>query len=140
ARGRSGGKGGETRLVRRRRGGVFGAVPPGFPRCKGGVGRWLAREPLRQRLDGVVVAVVIRLFPADRDDGALRGGSARCHPIGTTDLIFRGIFLADRNRWLVLRSDIAAINRKVSIGVDADEHPGTRDLGRCVANRTILEG
>src|SRR5262245_30336810 len=50
------------------------------------------------------------------------------------------MFVADRTRWLILRSDIASIDTKVSVGVNADERAGTRDVGCFLERRTILEG
>src|ERR1700730_11244266 len=35
---------------------------------------------------------------------------------------------------------IAAIDGKATVGADADERTGARDLGRIVADRAILEG
>jgi hypothetical protein len=56
-----------------------------------------------------------------------------------TGLAFRQVFAAGLRRWLVLKPDVASIDSKVPIGVDADEHPGARDLGQLIANWTILE-
>ena len=103
----------------------------------------LHQKPLGQWRDGVVLVFRRQGFAADGDDGDMRGAmrgaagvdsSAPSASAGSPDAIF-GI----ASGRLVLGPDIAAIDAKAAVFVDADERAGARDVGRLEPNRAILE-
>jgi len=86
----------KAELVQQHRQGDLRVVRHRIPQRQGAVGRQLADQPLRQRLDDVVsIVVIIQLAAADGDDGALHIRSGRCRPLGVTGLAFRRPFAAD---------------------------------------------
>ena len=78
----------EAELVQQRRQGDARVVRHRVAQRQRAVGRQLTHEPLGQRPDGVVAAVVviIGLAAADGDDGALHVGSGRYCPAGLMGL------------------------------------------------------
>jgi len=76
----------EAELVQQHRQGDLRVVRHRIPQRQGAVGRQLADQPLRQRLDDVVsVVVIIRLAAADGDDGALHIRGGRCRPVSVAN-------------------------------------------------------
>ncbi len=102
----------------------------------------LGHEAVRERLQ-VLVVLVLRPgdLPADGDDGALNHGRVG---IGAVRSSRRGIGLAVLLRLadgrLVLRPDVAAVDRQRAFGVDADEDAGAGDVGRIIGDGPIVEG
>jgi hypothetical protein len=102
------------------------------------VRRQLGDEALRQRLEAIVLVPLGlrlgRITAADGDNGAL-DRTVRLAGSG-------GVSIAplDRlGRRLVLRTDIAALDPEVAVGVDADEYAGACDLGRIVDDSPCFE-
>jgi hypothetical protein len=111
----------------------------GIAERQGAVRSQLGNEPFGQRLDDVFLVVILRFgrLAADGDDGALNG--AGCRDFGTGGFgLAVGVLDADPR--LVLRAHIAAIDDGLAIAVDADEDAATRDVGRIVDDRALLEG
>ena len=132
----------ETELVQQRSQGDARVVRHRIAQGQRAVGRQFTHEPLGQRPDGVVAAVVVIIgrAGANGDDGALHVGSGRYCPAGLMGLPFHRPFAAGLHRRLILRPDKASIDCKLSVGVDADKRAGARDLGRLIANGPVLEG
>jgi hypothetical protein len=100
----------------------------------------LADEPIRQRLNGVVLILLRLGLTTDRDDRALDIRRGQFVAFARTAVGLSLAIAANADGRLVFRPDVAAIDRKPAIRVDADEHAGAADLSRIIADRTVLEG
>src|SRR3979490_1809231 len=101
----------------------------------------LGDEPIRQRLDRVVVVLLdgFGWGAADSDDRALDhpvGGWAGA--VGLSVALYFAFGLDDVGS-LILRPHVATGDRQQTLGIDADEDPGTGDLGRIVNERSSLQ-
>ena len=103
-------------------------------------------QPLRQRLDAIVVLrIALRLgwcvAADDTDDdpwASLRPGCVRS--IAGDGIGSRHGTAFDRlDRRLVLAPDIAALDAQSAVGVDADEHAGAGDFGGIIGDRPFVE-
>ena len=105
------------------------------------MGGQLDDEAFGQWLDAVIFVLVFGLdrLAADRDDRALHGRRADFAGV-RVDLFVPRIAIHDLDRPLIFGADVAAIDGKRTVGIDADEHAGDGDLVRVVADRTIVEG
>ncbi len=127
----------EAELVQERRHRDLRVVRHGLPQRQRPVCGQLAHQPIRERLDGIILVLLRLCLAADRDDGALDGGCRRLTGIAV------GLWAAIdvHGGWrLVLGAYVATIDRELAIRVDADEDAGAGDLGGVVADRPILEG
>ena len=102
----------------------------------------LGDETVRERLQVFVVFVVRPSdLAANGDDGALNNGRVG---IGAVRSGHRGIGLAVRLRLacgrLVLRPDVATVDRQRTFGIDADEDASAGDGDRIISDGPIVEG
>ena len=99
----------------------------------------LGDEPIRQRLDGIVVLILDGFGrPADRDDRALN------HTIGSWPVVGLSVALCfalglDHHGCLILRPHVATGDRQQTFGIDADEDASASDLGRIVDERSSFQ-
>ncbi len=107
--------------------------------CQGSVCSQLGDEPIRQRLDRVVLLFVrFGRRAANGDDGARDGGVAfpSLHGVAIVRRTSGGV----NDRCFVLGPDVTAIDPQRAIVVDADEDARPRDVGRIVDGWPGLEG
>jgi hypothetical protein len=97
-------------------------------------------EPIRQRLDRVVVVLLdgFGWRAADRDDCAVD------HTIGSWPVVGLSVALCfapglDDHGCLILRPHVATGDRQQTLSIDADEDAGAGDLGRIVDKRSRFQ-
>ena len=130
----------QAELVQQRRHRDVGIVCHRIPQRQRAIGGQLADQPVRQRLDGILLVLLGLGLAADRDDGALDG---RCGRLATFARPAVAAGFAVRIALAGASSsgpDVAAIDREAALRVDADEDAGAGDLGGIVADWPILEG
>src|SRR5258708_36328197 len=101
----------------------------------------LGDEPIRQRLDRVVVLLLdgFGWRAADRDDRALDHtiGSWPVAVVFSVTLYFA--FGLDAAGCLIFRPHVATGDRQQTLGIDTDEDAGAGDLGRIVDKRSRFQ-
>jgi hypothetical protein len=130
----------EAELVQERSQRDMRVVRHGVPQRQRPIRRQFAHQPVGQRLDGIVLILLRLGLAADGDDGALHGRCGRQAAIVPITIGLRFAIAVHGNRRLVFGPDIAAIDRKAAVCIDADEDARTDDLGRIEDARPGLEG
>ena len=136
----------EAQRVQHRRKRRAGIVRERIAQRQRAVRRQFDDQPLRQRLDAIVVLrIALRLGGCvtadDTDDdpwAALRLDSVRSIAGDGSGSRFRAA-IGRRDRRFVLAPDIAALDPQSAVGVDADEHASAGDLGGVISDRPVIE-
>jgi hypothetical protein len=101
----------EAELVQQRRHRDMRIVRHHVPQRERAIGRQLAHQPIRKRLEGIVLVLLGFGLAADRDDGALDRGRGRFAAWSCVAAAF-GLAIGTRGCWrLVFGPDVAAIDR-----------------------------
>ena len=134
-------KGVEAELVEKRRHGDVRVLRHRVAQRERPVRGQLDQQPLGQRRDGVVLVFRRQGFAADGDDG---DDARRARPGWNSSAPSASAWSPDAafgiaSGRLVLGPDIAAIDAKAAVFIDADERAGACDVGRLEPDRAILE-
>lgn len=133
-------KGVETQLLQKRRQRHLRIYCNGVAQRQRAVRGQFAEQSIGERFDGIIPVLLGFGLAADRDDRALdcwRGRLAAGVRI-VAALAFAIGFRTGGG--LVLRPDIAAVDRQAAVGADADKDAGANNLGGIVGPRPVLEG
>jgi hypothetical protein len=130
----------EAELVEEQRHGDMRVVRHGVAQRQRPICGQLNEEPVRERLDDVVIIVLGIRLAADGDDGPLRRRGHRRRAIGIVSFGACTYFAVDGDWNLVLGPDISAIDRQAAVVVDTDEDACARNLDRIVDDRPVVEG
>jgi hypothetical protein len=129
----------QAERVQYRREGHSRILRQGITQRQHAMRRELGDEPVGQRLETVIL-LRLRLrigmaVGADADDGTLSHTGRLIGGWSITAITF------DRLDWrLILRTDVAAFDPELTLGVNADKHAGACDLGGIEDDRSFLEG
>ncbi len=127
----------EAEFVQERRHRDMRIVRHGIPQRQRAVRGQFAKQPIRQRLNDVVLIVFRLGLAADGDDDTL---NRRRVVVDPNLLEIVAVFLTGLDDWsFILGANIATIDLELAVVSDADKHPGPGDVGRIEDVRSRLE-